>query len=147
MYTFCLPYLRYAISHIINTLLAKLNSFNNDFLFLQKIFYNCNNYKTSIAPISSKRIELSGALSTGARQMQSSSTMIRWNGNLGRISESERVSFQKVTERNYAIWWLSMFREWIPKSRDSNWNSPSMGFNSGNKQVKTRWTELSGLGC
>ena len=68
-----------------------------------------NNYKTSIAPISLKRIELSGAPSTGVGQthspgtMQSSSTMIRWQGNLGRISESEKVSFQMVTERNYAI--------------------------------------------
>ena len=35
--------------------------------------------------------------------LQSSSTMIRWQGNLGRISESEKVSFQMVTERNYAI--------------------------------------------
>ena len=53
-----------------------------------------NNYKTSIAPISLKRIELSGTPSTGVGQthslgtMQSSSTMIRWQGNLGRISES-----------------------------------------------------------
>ena len=55
----------------------------------------------------------------------------RWSGNLGRISESEKVSFQMVTERNYAIWWLNMFRGWIPKSRDSNWQStsPSMSFN------------------
>jgi len=29
--------------------------------------------------------------------------MIRWKGNLGRISESEKVNFQMVTERNYAI--------------------------------------------
>jgi len=35
--------------------------------------------------------------------MQSSSTMITWQGNLGRISESERVSFQMVMERNHAI--------------------------------------------
>ena len=58
------------------------------------------NYKTSISPISSKRIDLSGAhLVQGVGQthspgtMQSSSTMIRWKGNLGRISESEKVSF------------------------------------------------------
>jgi len=56
-----------------------------------------NNYKTSIAPISSKRVELSGAPSGGVGQthspgtMQSSSTMIRWKGNAGRISESEKV--------------------------------------------------------
>jgi len=68
-----------------------------------------NNYKTSIAPISAKRIELSGAPSGGVGQthspdtMQSSSTMIRRQGNLGRISESEKVSFQMVTEGNYAI--------------------------------------------
>ena len=32
-----------------------------------------------------------------------------------------------VMERNYAIWWLNMFmfREWIPKSRDSNLKSTS----------------------
>jgi len=65
--------------------------------------------KTSIAPISLKRIDLSGAPSTGVGQThslgttQSSSTMIRWQGNLGRISESEKVSFKMVTERNYAI--------------------------------------------
>jgi len=62
-------------------------------------YNNNNNYKTSIAPISSKIIELSGAPSTGVGKthspgtMQSSSTMIRWQGNLGRISESEKVSF------------------------------------------------------
>jgi len=45
-----------------------------------------NNYK-SIAPISSKRIELNGAPSTEVGQthspgtMQPSSTMIRWKGN------------------------------------------------------------------
>ena len=52
---------------------------------------NNNNYKTSIAPISSKRIELGGAPCGGVGQtnspgtMQSSSTMIRWKGNLGRM--------------------------------------------------------------
>jgi len=57
-----------------------------------------------MAPITSKRIELSGAPSGGVGQtyspgtMQSSSTMIRWLGNLGRISECETVSFQIVTE-------------------------------------------------
>jgi len=71
--------------------------------------YNNNNYKTSIAPISSKRIELSGTPNTGVGQthspgiMQSSSTMIRWQGNLGRISKSEKVSFQMMTERSYPI--------------------------------------------
>jgi len=29
--------------------------------------------------------------------------MIRWSGNLGRINKSEKVSFQMVTEINYAI--------------------------------------------
>ena len=59
--------------------------------------------------MSSKRIELSGAPSTGVWQthsldtMQSSSTMIRWQGNLGRISESEKVSFQMVTEKKPVI--------------------------------------------
>ena len=72
------------------------------------VYNNNNNYKTSIAPISSKRIELSGELSTGVGQthspgtMQSSSTMIRLKGILLRISECERVSFQMVTQRNYA---------------------------------------------
>ena len=50
-----------------------------------------------------------------------------------------------VTERNYAIWWLNMFREWIPKSGDSDWKStnPSMSFNPGNRQlVITRWTGI-----
>jgi len=66
---------------------------------------NINNYKTSIAPISSKRIELSGAPTTGVGQthssgmMQSSSTMIRWQGNLGRVSKSEWLGFKTVTER------------------------------------------------
>ena len=72
--------------------------------------------------------------------MQSSSTIIKWKGgNLGRISESEKVIFQLVTARQYVIWWLK--RKWIPKSMDSNWKStsPSMNFNPGNRQVKTRW--------
>ena len=80
-------------------------------------FNDNNNYKTSIATISSKWIELSGSPSTGLWQtlsldtMQSSSTMIRWKENLGRISESEKVNFQMDAERNYAIWWLNMLRE------------------------------------
>jgi len=70
---------------------------------------NNNNYKTSIVPVSSKRIELSGTPSTRIGQadnpgtMQSSSTMIRQQGHLGRVSESEKVSFQMVTEGSYAI--------------------------------------------
>jgi len=36
---------------------------------------NINNYKTSIAPISSKRIELSDAPSTGVGQTHSQGTM------------------------------------------------------------------------
>jgi len=32
-------------------------------------------------------------------------------GNLGGISESEKMSFQMAKERNYALWWLNMFRE------------------------------------
>jgi len=70
---------------------------------------NNNNYKTSIVPISSKRIELSGVPSTGVGKthspgtIQSLSTMIRRQGNLGRIRESEKVSFQMVTERTYDI--------------------------------------------
>ena len=48
---------------------------------------NNNNCKTSIVPLSAKRIELSGAPSGGVGQthspviMQSSSTMIRWSEN------------------------------------------------------------------
>jgi len=59
--------------------------------------------KTSIPPISMKRIELSGAPNIEDGQthipgmMQSSPTMIKM------ISESEKVIFQMVTERNYAI--------------------------------------------
>ena len=54
-------------------------------------------------------MELSGTPSTGVGQthspgtMQNSSTMIRWQRNLGRISESEKLSFQMVTEINYAM--------------------------------------------
>jgi len=50
---------------------------------------------TSIAPISSKRIDLCGTPSTGVGQthslctMQSSSTIITWKANLGRLRESE----------------------------------------------------------
>jgi len=71
---------------------------------------NNNNYKIYIVPISSKRIELSGVPSTGVGQthssgtMQSSSTTDEMEGNLWRISESEKVSFQMVMERNHAIW-------------------------------------------
>ena len=49
---------------------------------------NNNNYETSITPISSKRIELSGAPSAGIGKthspgtMQSSPTMISWKGKL-----------------------------------------------------------------
>jgi len=58
--------------------------------------------------------------------MQISSTMIKLEGNLGRISQSEKVSFQMVTERNM----LLDDREWIPKNRDSNIKrtSPMHGF-------------------
>ena len=52
-----------------------------------------------------------------------------------RISKSEKLSFEMVMERNYAIWWLNMFREWIPKNRNSNWKSTSasMILNPGNR--------------
>ena len=86
-----------------------------------------------MAPISWKRIELSGAPSTGVGQTQSpvimekNQQMIRYRGNLGEMSKSEKVSFQMVTERNSAIWWLNMFREWVSKSRDQTWGE----FNSG----------------
>ena len=45
--------------------------------------------------------------------------------NLWRISKSEKISFQMVTERSYAIWWLNMFRDWVTKSRNSNWKITS----------------------
>ena len=83
--------------------------------------------------------------------MQSSSTMIRWIRNLGRISESIKVSFQMVTERNYAIWWFTCSESYFQRvGTDNNWKStsPSMSFNSGNRQkVIARWTEFSGLVC
>ena len=122
------------------------------FLFLSLYYYNYN-YKTSIAPISLKRIELSGAPSTGVWQthsldtMQSSSTMIRWQGNLGMISKSEKESFQMLMEINYPIWWLNMFMEWIPKSMVSTWKimSPSMSLTLG---TDNKWKphERSSLG-
>ena len=52
---------------------------------------------------------LSGAPSTGIGQthspytMQSSSTIITWKGNLGRLRESEGFFSQMVTKQNYAI--------------------------------------------
>ena len=58
-----------------------------------------NNYKTSKAPISSKRIELSGAPSTGLNKLivrvrcKVNQQMIGWQRTLGRIRESEKVSF------------------------------------------------------
>jgi hypothetical protein len=61
-------------------------------------------------PISSKRIELNGApivqgLGKLILQVQCKvhQEMIRWSGNLGRINKSEKVSFQIVTGRKYAI--------------------------------------------
>jgi len=72
-------------------------------------FFVLNNNKTSVVPVSFKRIELSGVPNTGVGQfhslgtMQGSSTMIRWQGKVGRISESEKVSFQILMERNYTI--------------------------------------------
>ena len=72
------------------------------YLLIYLLIYNSNynyNYKISIAPISSKRIELGGAPVTGVGQTQ----MIRSSRNVGRISESEKVSFQMVTQRNYFI--------------------------------------------
>ena len=63
-----------------------------------------------MALISSKIIELSGAPSGGVGQtynpgtMQSSLTMMRWKGKLGRISWSEKVSSQMITERNNAMY-------------------------------------------
>ena len=126
-YTFKYPCAFFSIVMCEYVMITKQPTLKPAFVLIgRKAYYN-NNCKTSIAPKSSKGIELTGAPSTGVGQthspgtMQSSPTMIRWQGNLGRISESEKVSFQMVTERNYAIWWLNMFREWIPKSSDSNW--------------------------
>ena len=71
------------------------------------MFYN-NSDKTSIAPISSKRIKLNGAPSTGVGQthspctMQNSSTNDLMEWKLREKGKSEKVSFQKVMKRNYA---------------------------------------------
>jgi len=74
------------------------------------VIYNNNNYET---PISSKRIELSGAPSRAIgqthslRPMQSSSI----NDQMGwKLWKDKQVCFQMVKERNYVIWWLNMFR-------------------------------------
>ena len=59
--------------------------------------------------------------SPGTMQNSSANDRMEWNlRNLEMISKSEKVNFQIVTERNYAIWWLNMFKEGIPKSRDTN---------------------------
>ena len=58
-------------------------------------------------------MELSGTPSTGVGQthspgtMQSSSTMIRWQGNLGKISQSEKVCFQMVTDKTMLFDYLT----------------------------------------
>jgi len=52
---------------------------------------NNNNYKTSI-------VQGLGKLIVWVQCKVHPSTMIRWQGNLGRISESEKVSFEMVTE-------------------------------------------------
>jgi hypothetical protein len=135
-------------------LIAQLFNIASNWLPINQFIYyidnnnNNNNVNTSIAPLSSKRIELSGTPSTGDGQTHSPSIRIRWTGNLARISEYEKVSFQMVTERNYAIWWLNLFRGWIPKSRGSNWkNTSSSMWLTMRKPTKTKWTEFSGLGC
>jgi len=85
---------------VVNGLLLLLDYLNN----------NNNNYKTSIAPISSKRIELAGTpivqdlVNFVVRvRCKIHRQLIIWIGNLGRISESDKVSFQMVMERNYTI--------------------------------------------
>ena len=112
-----------------------------------KDFYNNNNYKCQYPQKESSSVahlveELGKPIVQVWCKVQQ---MIRWSGNLVRISESEKACFQMLTETKYAIWCRNMFREWIPKSRNSNWKgtSPSMSFNFGiRQQVKTRWTEL-----
>ena len=66
-------------------------------------------YKTSIASISSKTTGSVAQLVQGLDKLifrvrcKVHQQMIKWSGNLGRISEHEKVSFQIVTERNYAV--------------------------------------------
>ena len=81
-------------------------------------------------------------------RMQSSSTMIRWKGNLGRISEFEKVRFQMRRKETMLFDDLtcseSEFQS-VGTATEKN-TSPSMSFNSGNRrQVKTRRTEFSGV--
>ena len=119
-----------------------------------RIWYdsNNNNYKTSIRQYPGKES------SSMAYQVQGLGKLIPGydakfinNDQMARkLRKDKRVLKGELSngERYYAIWLLNMFREWIPKSRDNNWKStsPSMCFNPGNRQVKTRWTEFSGLG-
>ena len=135
------------------------------------IIYN-NNYKTSIGPISSKIIELSGAPKYKGHlvhglgrlivrlQYKVHQQMIRWNGNLGRISESEKVSFQMATERNYDIWWLNMLGQhgkteetvWQPFStmqhtNHSSWHTAAARSHSAVLANCRPTTELENVGC
>jgi len=84
-----------------------------------------------MVPISSKRIKLSGAPSTGVNQshshgtMQNSSTndQMQWKPRWDK--QVWKGEFSVGDRKKFAIWWLNMFREWVPKSRDSNWKSES----------------------
>ena len=68
-----------------------------------------HNYKTSMAPISSKKSSSVAHLVQGLGKdivqvrCKVQQQIIRSSGHLGRISNSENMSFQMVTERNYAI--------------------------------------------
>ena len=108
-----------AILHIVIIIIIINNNNNN------------NNYKTSIASISSRRIEPSFAPRIGfgtlivQEQCKVHQQMIRWIWNLGRISRSEKINFQMAMEWTYAIYWLNLFGESMPKIRDSNWKRTS----------------------
>jgi len=110
-----------------------------------------NFYHTNI--LEKNRAQWPTHCSTGVGQthsldtMQNSSTNDRMQWKLRKLrrdKKSEKVSFQMVTERTYAIWWLNMFGEWIPKSRDSStWKGTSprawvltLGTDNKKKQMK-----------
>ena len=72
---------------------------------------------------------------------------MEWKGNSGRISESKKWIFKWRRKETMLFDDLTCSESEFQRV---NWKrtSPNMSFNRGNrKQVKTRWTELSGLWC
>ena len=126
---------------------------DNDLLVYYNNNYNNNN--TSIAPISSKRIELSGAPSTGVGQtlclstMQCSSTMIRWKGTLRKDKRVWKGEFSNGDGKKLLFNNLTCSEsEYQRVGTGMEMHESSMNFNPGKRQqLKTRWTELSVLGC